>query len=58
MWLEQIERREEREGEGGGEVREGTGQVVQDLEGRGEDFGFYSREVGAQESSRQGGGGA
>jgi len=34
---------------GGGEGREGTGQVVQGLVGLGKDLGFYPREVGALE---------
>lgn len=36
--------------EWGGEVREGMGQVVQDL---GEDMGFYPRELGALEGCGQ-----
>ena len=39
--------------EGGGEDREGTGQVVQDLVDHGEDFGFYLKESGALEGCGQ-----
>ena len=39
--------------ESGGEVREGTGQVVQGLVGLGEDMGFYPRELGALEGCGQ-----
>ena len=40
--------------EGGGEGREGTGQVVQSLVGRGEDLGFYPQEGGTLEDYGQG----